>query len=182
MRLNETLQQLGRPVAYYPQIAHFLGDVKTAIFFCQFAYWTGKEKDEDVGIYKTRESLYQETGLSRLEQETARRNLKRKGYLTESYMGLPRKLYFLFDWDKISEDWEEFNQNNQENQHNAGNPPTRGRETYRQAGGKPTSKQVGKLPAITENTTKNTTENTNKEEEAFSPSHTKSSSRNILDS
>jgi len=36
----------------------------------------------------------QETGLSRWEQETARRALRRAGLLEERHMGLPAKLWF----------------------------------------------------------------------------------------
>ena len=107
MQLNDILSQLGRPVAYYPKLAEFLGSVTAAIFLCQFAYWSGKEKNKGE-IFKTAEEIKKETGLTIKQQKTARKILKAKGYLKEELRGIPAKIHYVFDWDKISEDWGKF--------------------------------------------------------------------------
>lgn len=68
--------QLGRPVAYYPSLANKIG-AKAAILACQFCYWRGKETNDQLWIWKTRAQLTDETGLTRHEQDSARRTLKR---------------------------------------------------------------------------------------------------------
>lgn len=98
------MQDLGRPVAYYPSLNKLTGSVTATIFLCQFVYWHGKGADPE-WIYKTQAEIQEETGLSRREQETARRNLKEIGVLEEKYKGIPRKLYYRLDIDKFNELW-----------------------------------------------------------------------------
>ncbi|MDL1971460.1 MAG: hypothetical protein LWW94_10975 [Candidatus Desulfofervidaceae bacterium] len=120
MHLGDFFSQLGRPVGYYPSMAIFLGSVKAAIFLCQLGYWEGKQSDPGGWIYKTQEEITLETGLSRREQEGARKLLKKKGYLHEKFAGLPRKLYFRVDWNKVSKYWQIY-MKNRECYHNAQN-------------------------------------------------------------
>ncbi len=61
-------------------------DHATAIFLSQLLYWTekkAKEGKDSVEIYKTIKEWEKETGLSRYQQEKARRLLKSAGILTE---------------------------------------------------------------------------------------------------
>lgn len=120
MRLTDFLEGVGRPVAYYPMLAELTGSVAAALFLCQMLYWHDKGEDPGGWIYKTREEMTGETGLSRYEQESSRRNLKKLGFLEERYAGCPRKLYYRLDIDRINEVFEEFllkKQHNAENQH-----------------------------------------------------------------
>lgn len=100
---KQVLTRIGRSVAYYPSIALVLGDVKTAVFLCQFLYWEGKQDDPDGWIYKRQSDLTNETGLSRYEQEGARKQLKGLGMLEEQRRGVPARLYYRFDWEKFDE-------------------------------------------------------------------------------
>ncbi len=104
MKLKNFLIQLGQPVAYYPKLAKFLGSVKAAVFICQLGYWEGKQRDDD-GIYKTMVEFQVETGLSRREQDTARKTLRDLGYLFETKKGMPARIYYCINWDKINDDW-----------------------------------------------------------------------------
>lgn len=171
MKLTDFLIDVGRPVAYYPELTKITGSVNASIFLCQLIYWKGKEADPDGWIYKTRDEILQETGLSRYEQENARTKLKNEGILEEKYTSIPRKLYFRLDLDKINRRW-------LENLHKVGFPPAIRRETHQQAGGKPAGNKAGNQPTITETTTKITSkilkssslpppDNTEKEEEDF---------------
>ncbi|WP_165847688.1 DnaD domain-containing protein [Ammonifex thiophilus] len=108
MRLTDFLRDVGQPAAYYPKLTKITGGVKETLFLCYLIYWTGKQKDSDGWIYKTREEIEEETGLSRWEQEAARKNLKARGFIEEKYAGLPRKLYFRVDMEAVNTAWESY--------------------------------------------------------------------------
>jgi hypothetical protein len=145
MKLQIFLEDAGRPVAYYPKLAKFLGSVNSAIFLCQFIYWKGKEKIENE-FFKTAEEIEEETGLTYEQQKTARKILKEKGYLTEELKGIPAKIHYSFNWEKISQDWKEFieKEHKKENCQIApnkieGNPQTSMRETHELVQGNPSN-------------------------------------------
>jgi hypothetical protein len=94
MRLGDLLTDLGHPVAYYPALANVLGGVQATLLFCQLCYWLGKQRDPDGWIRKSSIELTTETGLSRKEQETARKNLRRLGIVETRRKGLPATTEF----------------------------------------------------------------------------------------
>lgn len=106
MKLSDFLTDLGRPVAYYPELARALDDVKEAIFICQMAYWKGKEQDPDGWIYKESEEIERETALSYKEQVNVRAGLRSKNLLKDDYRRTEHKLYFKIDWDAVNALWE----------------------------------------------------------------------------
>ena len=102
-----------RPIAYHPMIAHVLGDVKQALFTCQLLYWHDKGKLPDGWIWKTQQEWTEETGLSRYEQQTARRHLVEKGVLQEKLRNVPATLHYRLDLDRLyelTEDWYDWNE------------------------------------------------------------------------
>jgi hypothetical protein len=106
MRLTDFLTSIGRPIAYYPSLNRITGGVLPTILFCQLIYWHDKGEDLDGWIYKTQADWSFETGLSRWEQESARKALRTRGLLHEKFAGLPRRLYFKPDIQAINEAWE----------------------------------------------------------------------------
>lgn len=94
MSLFNSLSIVGRPVAYYPQIARFLGSVNASILFSQLHYWHDRGKSGELGIYKSVDELTEETGLSYREQATARAVLKAAGFLVETNRRLEHRIYF----------------------------------------------------------------------------------------
>jgi hypothetical protein len=98
--VNGTLQNTitalltDRPIAYHPVIAKAVKSVTAGVFLSQFLYWTPRTKDPNGWIYKTQADIYEETALTRREQETARRILREKGVLEEKKAGVPCRLYF----------------------------------------------------------------------------------------
>lgn len=174
MKLTEFLEELDKPVVYYPKLAIFIGSVKATIFLSQLIYWKGKESDKDGWIYKTRKQITEETGLSRYEQEKARKDLISLGFLKEKYAGVPRRLYFLVDKDKLNEEWNRWVSQQVENQ------PARRRKTNQQEGGKTTNKQAKNQPTITENTQEITTEITTDNSDS-TESHNWKASSMIID-
>jgi hypothetical protein len=105
MKLSEFLAEIGRPVAYYPSLAKMLGSVKASIMLCQLSYWNGRQTDNENWIFKTIEEMYEETGLSRNEQDNAIKALKSKGILEVKVKGLPARRYFQINQDKLEEIW-----------------------------------------------------------------------------
>lgn len=98
------LKLLGdRPVAYHPVLAKALNGVIEAVFVSQLLYWYDKGKLEDNWIWKTQEEWTEETGLTRSNQETARRNLKKLGILKEQRKGVPGKIHFQLDLDRLAD-------------------------------------------------------------------------------
>ncbi len=186
MKLTEFLENIGRPVAYYPSLVKLTGSVTSVIFLCQLLYWRGKQSDPEGWIYKTQAEIAEETGLTRYEQETARKILKEKGLLIEKFADVPRKLYFLPCIDRINDLWlkmrnssvaedgeeeksleypyneensGEGNEKTLKNQHNAGKPHYIMLETSIIECGKTTCNNVENQQANTENTTDNITKN-----------------------
>jgi hypothetical protein len=103
MHFNELFPDVGHPVAYYPRVAKAVGNVHAAIFICQFVYWTGKQRDPDGWIYKKQVEIEEETGLSRREQETARKKLKTLGLISEKFSDLPRRLYYRVNLEQMNQ-------------------------------------------------------------------------------
>ena len=102
MKPSEMLKNTGRVIAYRPNLARLFGGVIAEVFFEQIFYWQDKT-DSTLGVYKTQEELEVETGLSRKEQETARKLLREKGVLIETYKRLEHRLYYKIDCDKLDE-------------------------------------------------------------------------------
>ncbi len=92
---------LKRSVAYHPMVAKALESVKAAILWDQLNYWDEKTTDPNRWVYKTQEELYDETGLSRKEQETARKICIEAGVLEEKKAGIPPKMNFRVNMDAM---------------------------------------------------------------------------------
>ena len=102
MSPSTMLKNTGRAIAYRPNLARLFGGVIAEIFFEQIFYWQDKA-DPVLGVYKTQEELEIETGLSRKEQETARKLLREKGVLIETHKRLEHRMYYKIDCEKLDE-------------------------------------------------------------------------------
>ena len=94
---------LKRPIAYQPVIAKAVGSVKLGILFSQLYYWSDKTNDPEGWIYKTQKDIYEETALSRKEQETARRDARGLGLIEEKLVGQPATVHFRIDVGRLLE-------------------------------------------------------------------------------
>lgn len=149
-------------IPFSPALARALGDVEAAVFLCQACYWQTLVGDGD-WFYKlrdadrdeagrvkppvdaSRQSWEWETGLSRTRQESARRRLKSLGLLQEKLRGVPAKLYYRVNMDRLVDFLLATRQL-------AGFPPTGRQDLGHQAGSTDTDKQEGLSPSITETT------------------------------
>lgn len=102
MKATEYLLTMGKPIAYYPKLAKPLGGVSSAILFSQLFYWQDKATS-DLGVYKTRDELEDETGLSHNEQRTAIKKLCERGVLIVTEKRLEHKTYYKINNEKVNE-------------------------------------------------------------------------------
>ena len=102
MEAINILEQAGKPLSYYPELAKKLNSVKDAVFLSYLIKVQKNGKNQDGWVCKMLAEIYEDTGLSKWEQKTARKNLKSLGILKEKYAGLPRKLHFKVDLEKLS--------------------------------------------------------------------------------
>ncbi|MDR8398427.1 hypothetical protein NE850_18975 [Paraburkholderia sp. USG1] len=94
-----------RPIAFGTRLARITGHPKDAMLLSQLVYWTRRGRDVGVNggwIHKTREHWFAETGLSREEQENARRRLRRMNLVTEWRGGRPACLHYRLDVGAMS--------------------------------------------------------------------------------
>lgn len=92
-----------RPIAYHPDIARIAGSVKAGVFLSQLLYWSDRGMRNDGYIFKIQTEWEKETALSIKEQQTARKELKKRGLISEKKQGIPAKLYYKPNTDAIYE-------------------------------------------------------------------------------
>lgn len=99
---NKAIQEIikDRAIAYRALLAKSFDSVPLAIFWEQLRYWTDRTRDKDGWIYKTSSEVYDETGLSRRVQETARQRGIELGILEEKIEGYPATLRFRINMDR----------------------------------------------------------------------------------
>lgn len=134
------LPLLDRPIAFQRSFIRLDIGVTAALFLSQITYWTNRS-DDDGWVYKTQEEWEEETGLSRYEQEGARKKLRSIGVLLEKRKGVPARLFYKVDNNVLYQVLVAANKN-------AEKPHTGMRKTTKQVRGKPAN-------FLTENTTEN---------------------------
>lgn len=105
MRLSEALSGVGRPIAYFPELAKFLGGVKAGILFCQLFYWSERTDEKSSEFWKSQQELVDETGLTIEELRSARKQLDAKGVVRSRYARIEHRLYFKIDRRRLDQLW-----------------------------------------------------------------------------
>jgi hypothetical protein len=90
--MSQLLQLMDRPVAFQRSFVRLGVGVTGALLLSQMVYW--HNRTDGNWFYKTQAELEEETGLTRYEQEGARKKLLIAGVLEEVKKGIPAKLYF----------------------------------------------------------------------------------------
>lgn len=93
---------LERPVAYHRAFVSLGAGVTGALMLSQAVYWSSRTNDVDGWFYKSQVEWEEETGLTRYEQEGARKKLIKLGVLEERKQGVPCKLFFRVCLDVLS--------------------------------------------------------------------------------
>jgi hypothetical protein len=85
---------LKRPIAYHRAFCEMTGKACAGVMLSQAWYWSERTDDSDGWFYKTGKQWRDETGLSRTEQETARKRLIALNLMAEMERGMPCKMHF----------------------------------------------------------------------------------------
>ena len=101
------LQLFDLPVSFHRCLVPISGGVNAALMLSQ-AIWTTEQlaaerhgREANGWFTRSQEAWSEETGLSRWEQETARRSLRSAGFLEERRVGMPAKLWFRVRLDQV---------------------------------------------------------------------------------
>ncbi len=100
-RASDILRKFQHQIVYCGEIAHIVGGVGAAVFLSLMMKWDGRGARDDGFIWKTREEISSETGLTRCEQETARKELRTRGILEERKIGLPARNHYRLNLDAL---------------------------------------------------------------------------------
>ena len=90
-----------QPIAFNKHYVFIGCGINGALMLSQLVYWTSRTKDNDGWIFKTHHEWTMETGLTRREQDTARKTLKELGFLSERKVGVPRRVFFKVERENL---------------------------------------------------------------------------------
>lgn len=104
--MDETRQALlalvgSKVVAYHVVLARLVGSAAGGLLLGQMLYWSERTTNPDNWFWKTRQQWRDELGLTRREQEVARKRLRQLGILEERRHGIPPRLHFRVDVDRL---------------------------------------------------------------------------------
>lgn len=141
---------LDRPIAFQRAFVNLGAGITGALMLSQAVYWDKRTNDPQGWFYKTQQEWEEETGLTRYEQEGARKKLKSMGILEEIKRGVPCKTYYRINKLELEKALIQYAENQQ----------TSLRKTSKQESEKPTNQTRENQRSITENTTEITQETT----------------------
>jgi len=104
--MNETIPNylgaLQRPVAYHPVFAKITGSVTSAVLLSQMIYWSTRVTVKDGWFFKTYKDWEEETGMTRRNLDTARKDLQSFGILSERNERLTHRMWYKVNWDALN--------------------------------------------------------------------------------
>ena len=139
---------LDRPIAFQRAFVSLGAGITGALMLSQAIYWSKRTDNADGWFYKTMEEWASETGMTRSEQESARKKLVNAGVLEEKKKGVPCRLFYRVNMDAIRTNLV------------AENPDSSLQDSRKLGCRKTASKPAGKPLAITETTAEITAETT----------------------
>jgi hypothetical protein len=92
-----------RTVGYSPDLARIVGGATIGLFFSQLLYLSDKGHNPEGWVYKSEAEMGQETGLTKREQQTARRKLLSLGVIAIMRGGFRNTYHFKILWEKLSQ-------------------------------------------------------------------------------
>lgn len=92
-----------RPIAYHRIFTKIGGSVTAGVMLSQAYYWSQRTKSIEGWFYKTVDEWEEETGLTRSEQETARKHLIEKGIISYKVKGIPATGHYLVNHKRVIE-------------------------------------------------------------------------------
>lgn len=176
LSLAAKIRLFDRPIAFQRSFVDLGAGITGALMLSQAVYWTTRTNAEDGWFYKTIDEWQEETGLTRAEQETARKRLVKAGVLSEQRKGIPCKLYYRINIDVMlskilglggsgSPGIDSLRESSKQGCEKPANKDAetkqpRKRKSRKQVSEDPASQPAGKTASITETTQETTAETT----------------------
>lgn len=92
---------LDRPIAFQRSFVRLGIGITGALFLSQAIYWGRRANGSDGWFWKTLEQWEEETGMTRREQESARKRLKAAGILEEKRRGVPCRTWYRINFSVL---------------------------------------------------------------------------------
>jgi hypothetical protein len=90
-----------RIVGYSPDLARAVGGATIGLFLSQLLFLSDKGADPSGWIYKSEQEMGRETGLTKREQQTARRKLLSLGVIAIERRGFKFTYHFKIIWERL---------------------------------------------------------------------------------
>jgi hypothetical protein len=90
-----------RIVGYSPDLARAVGGATTGLFLSQLLFLSDKGANPEGWVYKSEAEMGKETGLSKREQQTARRKLLSLGVIAIMRGGWKNTYHIKILWEKL---------------------------------------------------------------------------------
>jgi hypothetical protein len=90
-----------RVVGYSPDLARIVGGATIGLFLSQLLFLSDKGANSDGWVYKSEAEMGKETGLSKREQQTARRKLLSLGVIAIMRGGWKNTYHFKVIWQRL---------------------------------------------------------------------------------
>jgi hypothetical protein len=97
-----------RTVGYSPDLARIVGGATIGLFLSQLLFLSDKGHNPEGWVYKSEAEMGKETGLSKREQQTARRKLLSLGVIAIMRGGWRNTYHFKVIWEKLYQVIEKF--------------------------------------------------------------------------
>jgi hypothetical protein len=97
-----------RTVGYSPDLARVVGGATIGLFLSQLLFLSDKGANPDGWVYKSEAEMGRETGLTKREQQTARRKLLALGVITIERRGFKFTYHFKVIWERLYQVIEKF--------------------------------------------------------------------------
>jgi hypothetical protein len=92
-----------RVVGYSPDLARMVGGATTGLYLSQLLFLSDKGHNPAGWVYKSEAEMGQETGLTKREQQTARRKLLALGVIAIMRGGFRNTYHFKILWEKLAQ-------------------------------------------------------------------------------
>ncbi len=97
-----------RVVGYSPDLARMVGGATTGLFLSQILFLSDKGANPEGWVYKSEADMGKETGLTKREQQTARRKLLALGVIQIVRQGFRFTYHFRIVWERLYQVIEKF--------------------------------------------------------------------------
>jgi hypothetical protein len=99
-----------RTVGYSPDLARAVGGATIGLFLSQLLFLSDKGANPEGWIYKSEAEMGRETGLTKREQQTARRKLLALGVIAIERRGFKFTYHFRIVWERLLQVIQQFQQ------------------------------------------------------------------------